>query len=227
MVASYVQLLERRYRDQLDEEAEEYIDYAVEGATRMQSLIRDLLAYAQVGGEAHGREVVDMDMVVDRALERLEDRIEATDAEIERGELTTVLGNPTELVQVVEALVSNGIKFQPEAATPHVRIAAKPVGDEPAWHFTVEDDGLGIESAYHDRIFVLFQRLQPRTEFEGTGIGLALCKKVVENLGGRIWVDSAPGEGSTFHFTLPSEEAEGEEFEAPHDPPGQDPWDPS
>lgn len=227
MVASYVQLLERRYRDQLDDEAEEYIDYAVEGATRMQSLIRDLLAYARVGGEAHGREVVDMDPVVDRALERLEHPIEASDAEIERGPLPSVLGNPTELVQVVEALVSNAIKFQPGDATPHLRITAKPVGDERAWHFSVEDDGLGIESAYHDRIFVLFQRLQPRAEFDGTGIGLALCKKVVENLGGRIWVESVPGEGSTFHFTLPSEDAEGETPEIPHEPPNQVPRDPS
>lgn len=223
MIASFVQLLERDYGDALDEDAEVYIDYAVEGATRLQNLIRDLLEYSRVGSEGGAREPVKMDHVVARAREKLDDMIERTGAEVEVPQpLPTVLGNPSQLVQAVEALVSNAIKFRDPDAPPRIRITAGEQEAGAGWHFRVEDNGIGVEPAYHDRIFVLFQRLHARADYEGTGIGLALCRKIVENHGGRIWIESEGagvskpdtdaagadgGGGSTFHFTLPGPEA--------------------
>nr|WP_224242914.1 PAS domain-containing protein [Hyalangium gracile] len=202
MVASYTQLLARRYRGKLDSDADEFIGYAVEGVNRMQRLIQDLLAYSRVG--TRGRELSPCD--AGQALQRAVDNVRAT-LEETRGELTVaplprVLADETQLAQLFQNLLSNALKFHGQAP-PKVEVSAQPQGPD-WWRFTVKDEGLGIDSQYFDRIFIIFQRLHGREEYPGTGIGLAICKKIVERHGGRIGVESRPGAGSTFWFTLPA-----------------------
>lgn len=201
MVASYLQLLERRYRERLGGDAGEFIDYAVEGATRMKSLIRDLLEYSRVGTSDRPFEAVDSDRVLDEALSNLEVAIKENDAEITREALPTVSADAKQIVQLFQNLVVNAIKFR-SAEKPRIHIAARRRGGE--WVFSVRDNGIGIDPKFADRVFIIFQRLHGRDEYPGTGIGLALCRKIVERHGGRIWVESAPGAGATFFFTLPA-----------------------
>jgi PAS domain S-box-containing protein len=202
MVASYTQLLARRYGDKLDGDAKEFISFAVDGVTRMQALINDLLAFSRVGTRGGAFEEVAADAVLDRVLTTLGPSIQDAGAQIIREPLPIVQADPLQLGQVFQNLLSNAIKFRKPDSAPRVRISAEPENEE--WVFAVTDEGIGIEAQYMDRIFILFQRLHTRADYPGTGIGLAICKKIVERHGGRIWLRSTPGEGSTFYFSLPA-----------------------
>jgi PAS domain S-box-containing protein len=206
MVASYTQLLARRYRDKLDDDAHEFIGYAVDGVTRMQALIGDLLAYSRVGKGGGAVERADLEAVFQRTLDVLRTAIEESGAQVTAGPLPTVAADPVQMGQVLQNLVGNGLKFR-GAEPPRVHVSAERTGGE--WVISVRDNGIGIAPEYARRIFVIFQRLHTRAEYAGTGIGLAICKKIVERHGGRIRVESAEGQGSTFYFTLPAgDEAE-------------------
>ncbi|HEY7770552.1 sensor histidine kinase [Longimicrobium sp.] len=206
MVASYTQLLARRYRDKLDDDAHEFIGYAVDGVTRMQALIGDLLAYSRVGKGGGAVERADLEAVFRRTLDVLRTAIEESGATVTAGPLPTVAADPVQMGQVLQNLVGNGLKFH-GAEPPRVHVSAERRDGE--WVISVRDNGIGIAPEYAQRIFVIFQRLHTRAEYAGTGIGLAICKKIVERHGGRIWVESAEGQGSTFFFTLPAgDEAE-------------------
>lgn len=200
MVASYTQLLARRYKGKLDSDADEFIGFAVEGAKRMQQLITDLLAYSRVSTQARTAEPVDCAAILQQVLSNLRLAIEESKAVITVGPLPTVTADGTQLTQLLQNLISNAIKFHgPSAPTVHVS-AERRAGE---WLFSVRDNGIGIDSQYADRIFVIFQRLHTRQDYPGTGIGLAMCKKIMERHGGRIWVTSQLGQGATFYFTLP------------------------
>ena len=201
MVASYLQLVADRYQGRLDADADEFIGYAVDGAKRMQALINDLLAYSRLGTQARPFEPTDCNAVVRTALHHLQVAIDESGAVIECGELPAVRGDATQLLQLFQNLLANAIKFHRPGVAPRVSLSAQ-AGAE-GWRFAVTDNGIGIAPEYFERIFALFQRLHGRTEYPGTGIGLALCKKIVERHGGHIGVESEPGRGSTFWFTLP------------------------
>ena len=200
MVVSYVQLLARRYKGKLGSEADEFIGYAVDGAVQMQQLINDLLSFSRVSTRGAQFHPVDCNTVFQRAMANLKTAIEETAAQITQDPLPTVSGDETQLAQVFQNLAGNAIKFH-GSERPAVHIRAEKNHSE--WLFAVRDNGIGIAQEYRDRIFVLFQRLHSRAEYPGTGIGLAICKKIIERHGGRIWVASQPGQGSTFHFTIP------------------------
>jgi len=200
MVSSYTQLLARRYQGQLDAAADEFIAYAVDGANRMQRLINDLLAYSRVGTRAKAIEPTDCTAVLDQALANLKAAIEKSGAVVTHDPLPTVMADDSQLVQLLQNLIGNAIKFHVEEP-PRIHVAAEQKGNE--WVFSVRDNGIGIDPQYAERIFVIFQRLHTREEYPGTGIGLAICKKIVERRGGRIWVESQAGIGSTFYFTIP------------------------
>ena len=204
MVSSYCQLLQRRYRGRLDQDADEFIGYAVEGATRMQKMINDLLTYSRVGRTGGGGEAVACDEVVRTAVANLRIAIEESGARVTWRDLPTVVGDRTQLVQLFQNLIGNAIKFRSERPL-EIDIWAR--RDGAFWEFAVSDNGIGIEPQYAERIFLIFQRLHDRSRYPGTGIGLAICRKVVERHGGRIWVTSEPGKGTTFHFTLSADAA--------------------
>jgi light-regulated signal transduction histidine kinase (bacteriophytochrome) len=200
MISSYLQLLEKRYKDQLGADAREFIGFAVDGAHRMQDLINDLLSYSRIGTRSKPFQPVDCNRLAATVQATLRLSIEETRAAITVDPLPTVSGDPSQLAQLLQNLLANAIKFR-GTAPPSIRLYAETDGD--AWRFTISDNGIGIESDYFVRIFAMFQRLHSRSAYPGTGIGLAICKKIVERHGGRIWVDSTPGAGSSFHFTLP------------------------
>jgi len=200
MVASYTQLLARRYRGKLDSEADEFIGFAVDGATRMQTLIRDLLSYSRVMTQGHSLQPADSRVACDMARRNLQKSIEESGATVSVGALPTVHADATQLTQLFQNLIGNALKYRNDRA-PQIRVDAR--ADDEAWLFSVQDNGIGIESQYFERIFQMFQRLHTREEFSGTGIGLAICRRIVERHGGRIWVESEPGRGSTFHFAIP------------------------
>jgi hypothetical protein len=200
-VASFTQLLQQRYGGQLDEKADQYIEFAVDGAKRMQLLINDLLAFSRVGRSAERFRPVDLRSCVDAALGNLATLLNETGATVDVGPLPTLLGDPGLLTALWQNLVANAIKFRSEEV-PAVTIAAEPKTDE--WLFSVSDNGIGIEPRFADKVFVIFQRLHSREEYEGTGIGLALCKKIVEFHGGRIWLDGGYEPGARLWFTLPA-----------------------
>lgn len=202
MISSYMQLLERRYKDQLDESAKEFIEYAVDGANRMQRLINDLLKYSRVGTRGGEFEPTDLSAVFEAALANLRIAIQESGAEVMAEPLPSVLGDQTQLLQLFQNLIGNAMKFRRERVTPRVRVGAERRDGE--WLLSVSDNGIGIEPADAERIFLIFQRLHGREQYEGTGIGLAVCKRIVERHGGSIWVESEPGEGSVFYFTLPA-----------------------
>ncbi len=201
MVTSYAQLLKRRYQGKLDTDAEEIIAYAVDGATRMQRLINDLLAYSRVGTQGKALEPIDCEAVFGRALANLRMAVEESGATVTHDPLPRVLGDASQLGQLLQNLIGNALKYRGEKPPQvHVGVARQ----DGAWLFSVTDNGIGIDPKYHDRIFLIFQRLHTREEYPGTGIGLALCKRIVERHGGRIWVESRPGGGATFSFTIPT-----------------------
>jgi signal transduction histidine kinase len=203
MVTSYTQLLARRYEGQLDEKAQRFIHHAVDGATRMQALINDLLAYSRLGTRGGEPVPVDTGQVLERALHNLQVALRAEGGSVTHGPLPVVRGDPTHLLQLFQNLLSNAVKFRGDEA-PRVHVSASRAGGW--WTFSVRDNGVGIDPAYFERVFVIFQRLHTRAEHPGTGIGLAICKRVVERAGGRIWVQSEPGRESTFFFTLPADD---------------------
>jgi light-regulated signal transduction histidine kinase (bacteriophytochrome) len=201
MVSSYLQLLRRRYHGQIDEDADEFIDFAVEGANRMRALIEDLLAYSRAGRGAEPRPV-DCGYVVADVLSSLAAAVADARARVNVGSLPIVLADRVSLAQLFQNLIANALKFRRGPGT-CVWVSAEPEG--PAmWRFSVADDGIGIDSRHRERVFKMFQRLHDRESFEGTGIGLAICRKIVERQGGRIWADDRDGGGTIFHFTLPA-----------------------
>ncbi len=230
MVGSYVQLLERQLGDDLDEDSEVYMGYIREGVGRMKQLIDDLLAYSRVGTAGTALQPTELQAALDDALTNLEVRIDETDAEITQDRVPAVLGDRSQLTQLFQNLISNALKFQPREQQPRVHIGAERAEDG-AWTISVADNGIGIDEDQRERIFVIFQRSQARDAYPGTGIGLAICKKIVERHEGEIWVDSQgqrqpepssngktvpaePGDGATFKFTLqpaPTPSTEGTE----------------
>jgi PAS domain S-box-containing protein len=203
MVSSFTQLLADRHQGRLDKDADEFIAYAVDGANHMHRLINDLLAYSRVGTRGKPPAPVPADAALDQALENLTLTLEESRAEVKREPLPTVMVDDVQLVQVFQNLIANALKYRGEAP-PRIVIACRAQGAE--WVFSVRDNGIGIEPQYLERIFVIFQRLPKREEYPGSGIGLAICKKIIQRHGGRMWAESKPGEGSTFFFTLPKPE---------------------
>jgi PAS domain S-box-containing protein len=203
MVTGFLTLLQERYRGQLDGKAQEYIGYSVEGATRMSALIRDLLEYAKVGANGQQTAPVDLSAVADTVKANLRAAIEESNAVITHEPLPTLTADARQMRQLFQNLIGNALKFRVEGRRPEVHMAALQEGGE--WLFRVKDNGIGIDPNQSKRLFKLFQRLHGREEYPGTGIGLAICRKIVEGHGGRIWVESVSGEGSTFCFTLPAD----------------------
>ena len=200
-VTGFLGLLSRRHRDRLDDEGREFVDLAVDGAKRMDGLIAELLEYSRVGRRETEPAAVDVSAAWGVAVRNLGAAIAESSAEVTAGPLPVVLADPGEMVQVLQNLLGNAIKYR-RADAPQIHIDALRRGEE--WEIAVTDDGPGIDPRHHDRIFVLLHRLHRRDEVEGTGIGLAICKKVVERYGGRIWVESSEGDGARFVFTLPA-----------------------
>jgi signal transduction histidine kinase len=199
MVASYTQLLGERYRGKLDENADKYIGYAVEGAIRMQTLIQDMLAFSRAGRRGTELEATDCNQVLERALLSLQGSMTESGAVVLHDSLPAVMANSVHLQQVFQNLMGNAIKFR-GADPPVIQIEAQSQGSD--WLFSVRDNGIGISSQYAEDIFIIFKRLHTRTEYSGNGIGLAICKRIIEQCGGKIWVESHEGPGTTFKFTL-------------------------
>jgi len=204
MVASYTQLLSRRYKGKLDADADEFIAFAVDGASRMQRLIQDLLTYSRVGTKGRDLRHTSSEDALEQAVVNLRGSIAGSGAVVTHDALPTVLADEMQLTQLFQNLIGNAIKYQ-NPGIPHVHISAAMNGDK-KWTFAVKDDGIGIDQQYFERIFGMFQRLHKREEFAGTGIGLAICKKIVERHGGRISVESTLGHGATFRFALAKSE---------------------
>jgi signal transduction histidine kinase len=201
MVAAYTQLLGERYRGKLDDQADKYINYAVDGATRMQSLIQDLLAFSRVGRQETELKSTNCDEVVRQALTDLQAAITESGAVINREHLPTLMANPMQLKQVFQNLIGNALKFR-GTAPPVIQISAERQG--PDWLFSIADNGIGISPEHAESVFIIFNRLHTRTEYPGNGIGLAICKKIIERHGGKISVQPGKTEGTIFRFTLPA-----------------------
>lgn len=206
MVTSYLNLLERRYKDKLDTDASEFIHFAVDGAQRMKGLIQDLLSFSRIGRQQVYIREVDVEPVLQAALQNLKAAIAEYQAEVTVESLPTVHGDPGLLTQVFQNLIGNAIKFHGER-NPQITISAAQTGGE--WVFSVKDNGIGIERVHEERIFRIFERLHAVEQYPGTGVGLAVSKKIVERHGGRIWVSSEVGRGSTFYFSIPVRPAVG------------------
>lgn len=200
MVASFTQLLSKRYRGKLDQDADEFIGFAVDGANRMQMLINDLLALSRVGTRGKPLKPTDCEALLSHTLDNLAAMLHETGAVVTHDHLPTVLADTMQMGQMLQNLLINALKFQGRQS-PQVHISAQRQDNE--WLFSVRDNGIGIDPKHQERIFAIFQRLHRREDFPGTGLGLALCKKIAERHGGRIWVESEPGRGSTFYFTIP------------------------
>ena len=201
MVSSYTQLLARRYGELLDQDAKDFIGFAVDGANRMQQLIQDLLAYSRITTRGKPPEPLDSHDALGEAVANLQATIQESGALVTTVDLPRVMGDRGQLVQVFQNLIANAVKFHRPEEPPRIHVSAERTGG--FWTFRVADNGIGIESKYFDQVFQVFQRLHTRSEYPGTGIGLAICKRAIERFGGRIWVESEPGTGSTFFFTLP------------------------
>jgi len=201
MVATYTQLLAERYRGKLDADADKYIHYAVDGALRMQKLVQDLLTFSRVGRQALAMQSTDCHVVLETALTNLEAAMQESHAVVEHAQLPTVMADSSQLVQVLQNLIGNAIKFR-GTKPPLIRVSAEAQGKE--WVLSVADNGIGIAADHMEEVFVIFRRLHTRSEYPGNGIGLSICKKIIEQHGGRIWIESEAGHGSTFRFTLPT-----------------------
>lgn len=204
MIHSYLDLVGRRYEDELDDDAEEFIEYATDGAERMRRMIDDLLTYSRIGTSDAEFDSVDCRIVLDRVLENLQIAIEETDAEVTADALPTVIADGQQLVQLFQNLVSNAISYASDA-DPRIHVSASETDD--GWRFSVSDNGVGIKEEKFEEVFEIFSSGSNGTD--STGIGLAICKKIVARHGGEIWVESQPGVGSTFHFTIPDRNRSG------------------
>jgi PAS domain S-box-containing protein len=203
MVTSFMQLLQKKYSDQLDSKANEYIAYAVDGTKRMKELILDMLEYSRLSSEAIHNEDIDLNIICKEAKLNLLPRIEGSDAMVDIGKLPVVQGIKSQLFQLMQNLIGNGLKYTSEDRASNIKVVAHEKEHE--WEIRVEDNGIGIDKQYFDKIFIIFQRLHNKKDYSGTGIGLAICKKIVEKHGGKIWVESEVGKGSTFVFTIPKQ----------------------
>jgi len=201
MVTSFTQLLAKRYKGKLDSDADEFIAYIVDGATRMHRLINDLLAYARLGSRAAEFAPTDCEAIFADAVSNLESAMEENGATVTHDPLPTVMADRDQLSRLFQNLLSNAIKFR-AADPPVVHVSAHRNGNE--WLFSVRDNGIGIDPEQFERVFLIFQRLHGKSEYSGTGVGLAICRKIVERHGGKIWIESQPGKGSTFYFTIPA-----------------------
>lgn len=204
MVSSYLGLIERRLGPRLDDEEKEFLHFASDGATRMQRMIRALLDYSRISTRGKPPTPIAMNQALEEALKNLKNVISETGALVTHAQLPTLPGDPVQMVSLLQNLIGNAIKYRRPEVSPKVRIDA--VRDGKVWLFSVSDNGIGISPENFGRLFVIFQRLNPRETYEGTGIGLAQCRRIVERHGGRIWVESVPDEGSVFKFTLPATE---------------------
>ena len=200
MVSSYTQLLAEEYKGRLDGEADKYISYTVEGAQRMQQLIRDLLAYSRIDNRGGRFSPTDCKNVLDNAIQNLQVSIEEVSERVIHNGLPIVIADPAQIGQVFQNLIGNALKFRGKDP-PQIHVTAERLGSE--WRFAVCDNGIGIEKGFSERVFQIFQRLHTRKEYPGTGIGLAVCKRIIDRHRGRIWVESTLGEGATFFFTIP------------------------
>ena len=203
-IASFTQLLERRYKGKFDKDADEFMEYIVEAAKRMQRMILDLLEYSRVSTNNEEFEEIDTTEVLDRALFNLRGAIENNKAVITHNDLPAVTADKSQLIKVFQNLIANAIKFKKEDEPPKIHVSARKDLQKNQYIFSVQDNGIGMDPQYAERIFTLFQRLHTRDEYQGTGIGLSVAKRIVERHGGRIWVESELGKGSTFYFTLPN-----------------------
>jgi PAS domain S-box-containing protein len=204
VIKGFLMLFEKRYKDKLDEKANEIIRFTVDGAKRMQELIKDLLEYSQVGNRGKEFKPTDCSLILNKAISNLKVSIEESRAVVTHDTLPMVMADAIQLSSLFQNLIGNAIKFHGSEA-PMVHISTERKGDE--WLFSVRDNGIGIDPKFADRIFAVFQRMHSSDEYPGTGIGLAICKKIVEHHGGRIWVESEPGKGATFYFTIPERQA--------------------
>ncbi len=200
MVTNYVALLAEEYKNKLDGEANEFIHHAVDGAMRMSALIDGLLAYSRAGNKGAAYSMVDFNEIFRVVTANLQSSIEESGASVTSGNLPTIMADRIQMMQLFQNLLGNALKFRGDKI-PRIHVSAENVNEE--WRFSVSDNGIGIEEKYRERIFIIFQRLHHRDKYPGTGIGLAICQKSVQQHRGRIWVDSKPGEGATFFFTLP------------------------
>jgi PAS domain S-box-containing protein len=200
MIASFTQLLAKRYYDKIDADANEYINFALEGTQRMQALINDLLDYSRVGRRNNPDNILNLDEVIEAVLHNLSTKIEETHALVTYDDMPVAKGDRTQTIQLFQNLVANALKFRKENVRPMIHIGIQEKDGQ--WQICIQDNGIGFEMEHYERIFNIFQRLHTREEFPGTGIGLALCKKIVESHGGSIWATSVPGKGSTFYFTM-------------------------
>jgi light-regulated signal transduction histidine kinase (bacteriophytochrome) len=212
MITSYTQLIAKRYKERLDSDAKEFMHFAVDGAMRMQKLIQGLLEYSRVGTRGKPFAQTNCDDILAAALANLKLAIEESDATVTHDPLPEIMADPVQLTQLFQNLVGNALKFRgPDAPRIHISVERKIRADAASlnvppyeWIFCVRDNGIGIEPQYFERIFVIFQRLHTQDKYPGTGIGLAICKKIVERHGGRIWLESKPGQGTSFFFALPA-----------------------
>ena len=201
-IVGFVQLLQDEYGERLDDQGQDWINRTIENSQRMQTLILDLLTYARLETQARPFRAADCERIVQKAIASLETAIHDTGAEVTHGPLPTVVGDESQLTQVFQNLIANGLKYSP--GKPEIHISAQQ--QDRAWLFAIRDNGIGIATKYHERIFDIFQRLHTQQTYPGTGIGLAICRRVVQRHGGRIWVESEPDQGSTFYFTLAEQE---------------------
>jgi len=200
VMSNFSQLLEKRYKDKLDQDAKDFISFIVDAAVRMQALINDLLAYSRVGRTETNTKEIDCNETLSKVINNLAVSISEKKATVTSDKLPVVTGYEVSLFQLFSNLIGNALKFQSQA-DPIIHIGVKE--DATEWIFSVKDNGIGFDAQYAERIFQIFQRLHRKTEYKGTGIGLSICKKIVTNMGGRIWAESQGGQGSTFYFTIP------------------------
>lgn len=200
MVSSYLQLIEKRCPDKLDNESKEFIGFALEGSQRMKQLILNLLEYVDISTHPKEQAVINSETALKLALSKLESAIAQTKAQVTYDALPTVIANESQLQCLFQNLIGNAIKYKDKNTTPKVHISAQKTSS--AWDFSVQDNGIGISKEYFDKIFLIFQRLHGNNEYPGTGIGLSICQKIIQHHGGKIWVESEPGKGSNFQFTL-------------------------
>jgi light-regulated signal transduction histidine kinase (bacteriophytochrome) len=205
-ISGFAELLVKRYHGKIDDKADTYIDFITEGTTRMQQMIQDLLAYSRVQTQVHEFVLIDSNTSFDLALKDLQVATKEHNAVITKDPLPSIYADQEQITKLFQNLIGNAIKFNKPGIAPKVHISAKQ--DENNWIFSVSDNGIGIDHQYADRIFKIFQRLHTRDEYAGTGIGLAICKRIVEQHGGTIWIESVPDSGSTFYFTIPKRKKE-------------------